>query len=139
VSTADDNVRLAQEGFDAFNRGDVDAVLAMLDPEVEVFASADFPNSGTFHGREGYLRWVGEWLEAWDRFEIEVLEIEPVGDAHVISLVHQRGRGRGSGIEVTQDVAFMWEVQDARAVRLHLYPDRDAALAAVGRESRAAD
>jgi uncharacterized protein len=136
--SAAENVRLAREGFDAFNRGDVDAVLAMLDPEVEVFAAPEFPNSGTFHGHDGYLRWVGEWLEAWDRFVIEVLEIEPVGDDHVVSLVHQRGRGRGSGIEVTQDVAFMWEVRDGRAVRFHLYPDRDAALAGVRRESRSA-
>jgi ketosteroid isomerase-like protein len=131
MSQAEENVRLAREGFDAFNRGDVDAVLAMLDPEVEVFAAPEFPNSGTFHGHDGYLRWIGDWLEAWDRFVIEVLEIEPVGDDHVVSLVHQRGRGRGSGIEVAQDVAFMWKVRDGRAVRLHLYPDRDAAMAAV--------
>ncbi len=136
--SAEENVRLAQRGFDAFNGGDVDAVLAMLDPEVEVYSDPGFLNSGYSYGRDGYLRWVGEWLEAWEEFVIEVIEIEAVGDDHVVSVVHQRGRGRG-GIEVEQDVAFMWEVRDGRAVRLHLYPDRAAALAAVREQSRTSE
>jgi hypothetical protein len=45
--------------------------------------------------------------------------------------VDQTGRGAGSGLEVTQrGLAYLVTVRDGLIVRLYLYPDRAAALAA---------
>jgi hypothetical protein len=68
---SDPREALLREGIAAFNRGDEEAVLAVLDPDVEVFTPPELGNAGTFHGHEGYTAWIESWLEAWDEFRIE--------------------------------------------------------------------
>jgi ketosteroid isomerase-like protein len=132
---AERNIELVRAGVDAFTRGDIDAVLAIMDPDVEVFTPPGLANAGTYHGHEGFLHWTAQWLEAWEGFSIELEEIEAVGDAHVIAQIHQRARGRGSGVEVEMRIVYMFEARNGKAVRFHLYPDRDSALAAVRHRS----
>jgi ketosteroid isomerase-like protein len=108
-------------------------VFGLAADDVEVGAASELPNSGTYRGHEGYLTWLGQWLDAWEEFTIDVLELEAVDDEHVIADVDQHGRGRGSGLPVTQrGLAYLARVRDGRIVRLFLYPDRTAALEAAG-------
>ena len=47
--------------------------------------------------------------------------------------VNQHGRGKGSGLEVTQrGLAYLVTIRDGVVVRFFLYPDRDDALRAAG-------
>jgi ketosteroid isomerase-like protein len=68
---SDPREALLREGIAAFNRGDEEAVLAVLDPDVEVFTPPELGNAGTFYGHEGYVAWIESWLEAWEEFRIE--------------------------------------------------------------------
>src|SRR5436190_5971988 len=101
------NVERARAGLEAFNRGDVEGVLAVLADDIEIFSSPALANPGTFHGHQGYLQWVGDWLEAWEGLTIKVERIEPVGERHVVVAVRQTARGSGSGIPVEMETAFM--------------------------------
>ncbi len=130
MSEAEQNVELARRAIDAFQAGDVESFLALMDPDVEVFSDPELPNSGTFRGHEGYMRWTMEWLDAWDDFRIEAQEFEPVGDRHVLIAVLQRGRGKGSGVEVEMRAWYMAEFRDGAAVRMHLYSTREQAFEA---------
>ena len=130
ASSAEERVALVRTGHEAYGAGDIDTVLAMLDPEVEVFAPPEVINSGTFHGHEGWRRWVEQWNEAWDSFEQEIQEVAAIGERHVIVRMHQTGRGRGSGVEVQLEATYVYEIRDGRAVYLAIYLDRDAAVAA---------
>jgi hypothetical protein len=87
-------------------------------------------SNGEENGHEGYLKWVGEWLEAWDDFKIEWQEIEPVGDRHVVTSVRQTGKGKGSGVPVEMKATYMWEIRDGLLVRFHLYSTWDEAVEA---------
>lgn len=122
-----ENIELTRRSFEAFNRGDIGEVLERLAPDVEVYADPELPNSGTFHGHEGALRWFERWLEAWATFSIELEEIIPVGDSLVVCVV-QRGRGRGSGLEVDMRSAYVLTIRGGKTTRLHLYPDKSTAL-----------
>lgn len=122
---------LAREGFEAFNRGDVEAVLGMLSPDVEVHSVAEVGEEGTYHGREGYLEWTRIWLDAWDAFHIELVELEEVDEENVLVHSRQRGRGKGSGLEVEQEGVYLFTVRDGLVVRLHLYATREQALEAI--------
>jgi ketosteroid isomerase-like protein len=119
---------VARRGFEAFNSGDSAPVVDLLAKDVEVFASPELPNSGRFHGQEGYLEWSGPWVEVWQDLDMEVTELIPVGERHVVAAVHQTGRGR-AGIEVTMDVGFIFEIRDDGLVSyLALMPDGEQAL-----------
>ena len=129
---------LARRGIDAYNRGDVEAVLEQLDEQIEVYTAPGLVNAGTYNGHDGFLQWLAQWSEAWDEFRLELERIDFVGEHYEVVSVRQFGRGAGSGVEVEMRIAQLYEVHHGKATRLHYYPDRDAALAAAERLSREA-
>jgi len=131
MATEKRHEELAAVALEAFNSGDIDSLVALLHPEIESFTSPDLPNSGTFHGKEGFLKWMGEWLEAWESFEIAIEEIQSIDERFAIAAVHQRGRGRGSGLEIEMDIAQLWQIEDGLIVRFQYHPTVEAARAAV--------
>ena len=114
--------------FEAWEAGDVEVVLVRLDPEVVVFASAGMINSGTYRGRDAFLKWAAQWYEAWEDFENELIDVVPVGERHVVARVHQSGRGRESGVEVAMDVGWVAEERDGAITYLALHPEYDEAV-----------
>jgi len=126
----EEDLALVRAGIEASNRGDIDALLAVFDPEVEFHIAPGLGNAGTYHGHEGFLEGLGGWLEAWDEFTIDSAELEPVGRRHVVGDIRQSGRGRGSGVEVEMRLGYLWEMRGGRAVRFHIVPGRETALAA---------
>jgi ketosteroid isomerase-like protein len=133
-----DNVALSRAATEAFQRGDIDAFLATLDPEVEIFSTPELPNPGRFVGREGWIEWTSEWLDAWEGFEIDIEEYEAVGRHHVLMSARQRARGAGSGVPVEMRVFYLAEYRDGLATRFHLYANREEALE-VARAGEAGD
>lgn len=131
MNEPEQNVAHTQALLDAFRRRDIEDLLGMLDPEVEIFSSPELANPGKFKGRDGYLRWIGEWLDAWETFEIEPEAIEPIGRFHVLIPVRQHGKGKDSGIEVEMRVCYVAEFHDGKVTRFQLHPDRERALEAV--------
>jgi ketosteroid isomerase-like protein len=138
MATGDDerNVERVRAGLDAFNRGELDGVLAVLADDVEIFSSPALANPGTYHGHRGYQAWVAQWLEAWEGLTIEIERIEPVSERHVVVGVHQAARGRGSGVEVEMTTAFMFELDERETRALHLYATWDEAVAAAERREQ---
>jgi ketosteroid isomerase-like protein len=136
-TSASERIELVRRGFAAYESGDIEGALELMHPDVLVHASREFLNSGTFHGHEGFLRWIGQWNEAWESFEQEVVDLEAVGERHVIASVHQTARGAGSGVVVEQDAAYLWDVREGRAVYVGLHVDREqAARVAFEREAQ---
>jgi ketosteroid isomerase-like protein len=123
------NVEVIRAGFEAFERGDGEFVLSQMDPEIEIYSPPALANSGSFRGPEGYTRWLTDWLEAWDDFDVGTKhdEIEAVGDHHVLIPIHQTAVGRASGVPVELDLCFMAEIAGDRLVALHLYPEVEEA------------
>ncbi len=126
----EDDLALVRTGIEATNKGDIDALVALLDPEIEFHIAPGLGNAGTYHGHDGFRAGLGGWLEAWEDFTIDSAELEPVGERHVVCDVRQSGRGQGSGVEVEMWLGYMFELRAGRVVRLQVLPDRDAALAA---------
>jgi hypothetical protein len=127
--SADERMALARSGVEMYDAGDFEGALAMLHPEIEGYSEG--LNRGHFSGLDGFARWAGEWNEAWESVSYDVEEVEPIGERHVVVSVQQTGRGRDSGIEVTQRTGFVFEVDDdGLSVFFGLYLDPERALAA---------
>ncbi len=131
MSKRERNIELIREGMEAFNRGDHDGVLAALDPEIECHVDPSLMNGGFFHGIDGYEEMMRVWGEAWQTVEMTILGVETPDERHVIAELHQRAVGAGSGVPVEMRTFHFYEIRDDRALRFHIYPDRDAALAAI--------
>jgi ketosteroid isomerase-like protein len=122
------NTDLIRNGYDAWNRGDVDGVMAVLDPAVEWQGYAHLPESGTLSGRAEVRAWLERFLEAWEELEIELTELIESGE-RVVALVRFHALGKGSGARVEGGVdAHVWTVRDNRVVAVKLYQGTREAL-----------
>lgn len=70
------------------------------------------------------------WLSEWERWRAEADEYLEIGD-HVVVLTSYFGRGRGSGVEIRQEGAHVFELRDGKVVRLEIFADRQKAIASV--------
>jgi ketosteroid isomerase-like protein len=119
---------LAQGGMDAFNDGDMARMLAVLSEEIEVYASPEMVNSGSYTGHDGFVSWIEAWTDAWEEVTAQVTGNQAVGERHVVISAHQEGRGRG-GIEVSMDLAFLFDVDDqGRCTFLAMVPTPEEAF-----------
>jgi ketosteroid isomerase-like protein len=67
------------------------------------------------------------WLSEWEDWRAEPDEFLEIGD-HVVVLARYIGRGRGSGVEIQQEGAHVFELRDGKVVRLEIYASRELAL-----------
>lgn len=107
------------------------AMLELLDPDVELRWAEELPDVETYRGHEGARAAMAEWLEPWDEFRMEPLEVIDAGDAVVVRY-RQTGRGTGSGAETEMEITQVYTVRDGRISRLLEFASHDAALAAAG-------
>ena len=129
--TTDQELELVKEGYRAFERGDLAWVLEHFHKEIVVQDRVESPDSQAFHGHDGFLTYLEGWLSAWEEFRMEPEAFVPAGD-EVVVLLHQIGRGKGSQVEIHEDVAHIWKVDAEMAVGYRVYTHQCDALAAVG-------
>ncbi len=102
--------------LDAWNRRDPDGVVDCFDPECEVVFPLEVPEPGPFNGRDELRSWVEGFQAAWESYVAEMVEIVEVGD-RVVAVLHQRGRGLGSGLEVDEHDGHLFDFRAGRIIR----------------------
>ncbi len=124
------NVELVQGIIDALNRGDVDGMLARMDPDFEWTPLEASPVAGVYRGREQVRRYVQDWLSTFESVRLELEDPTEVGD-RVVAVVRGRGRGRASGLELDTRFCQVWTVRGRTAVGMKEYDTREQGLAAL--------
>jgi ketosteroid isomerase-like protein len=125
------NVATLRAGYEALNRGDLSEVMGLIDDDITFDPGPLSPDSDSgARGREGFRALVQSWLDAFDEFRIEPLEVTEQADK-LIASVRQSGRGRGSGVEIAVEIAHVWTVRDGQAIRLESFPNVASALEAL--------
>jgi ketosteroid isomerase-like protein len=128
---SEENVEVVRRMYNAFHSGDADGALAHFDPEVVVDASKARPDGGRGQGREQLNVIVAAWMGTWDEWREEIEEMRDLG-SQVLVLSVQRGRGKGSGVEVEARYALLYDVHGGKITRLVMYADQAQALEAAG-------
>jgi ketosteroid isomerase-like protein len=130
-----EDVELLRQGFENFARGDLDALLERLDPDVD-WRPAIAPILGveTVRGRDAVREFfTRELYEGFDEFRAEPVAYEDLGDA-VLVTVRYIGRGESTGLEIDQTFASLYRIRDGRTVSMRDYSTRAEALEAAGLE-----
>lgn len=130
-----ENVRAATEGYEAWNRRDLDAAIERADPEIEWTFSGGALFPGTelvYRGHDGVREFWRTFLEPWPDLKV-VIERTHEGPGGVVLLeVRFQAVAQGSGIPFDQRFAHVVTVRDGKLVRFHAFADFDAAFAAAG-------
>ena len=124
------HVDLVQSAYDAWNARDVDALLALTHPDVEIAPLViGATSSGPWSGHDGVRKLVADADSRWDRFEIRCDELRQYGE-RVVGLVHVEVAAREGGPVVTGDIAHLIEFEGDLVARFIAYRDRSEAVAA---------
>jgi ketosteroid isomerase-like protein len=125
-----ENVEIVRAALAALDRRDVDAYLALASPEIEVVIPAA-AIEGPLTGHEGMRRFFAELVSFTDRSSFQVEEVRAVG-ARVLSFHTFTTVGRTSGAETSMRVAGVYDVENGKIRRAHIFVNRAEALEAVG-------
>ncbi|HVK20704.1 MAG TPA: nuclear transport factor 2 family protein [Actinokineospora sp.] len=127
-----ENVALVRSVYDNFANGDIPAVLGVLSPEIEWVEtdSADLPHRGTHIGPQAVAEKVfGMVMANFDEFAVVP---ETLLDAGADVVVQGRAVGiTKSGRKLDAPAAWVWTVEDGKAVRNVNYHDTQAWVSAL--------
>jgi len=104
----------------------------LLDPGVRLDLSERVFNPAVYDGYEGVMRWRADVRDVWESYRSEPEEFFD-GDEVVVVFTRERGRAKGSGIEVDQHpTALLCRLHAGRVSEIRLYHDRERALRDAG-------
>jgi ketosteroid isomerase-like protein len=126
-----DDVEILRNAYDALNRGDVSAALAVVDEQAVWEEHSELPEAGAYRGRETIRTFLESFLESWQEFHQEAEEFI-ARESRVLIFLRLVARGKGSGIPVETRYAHLWTMREGSGVRVDAYYDTEEALAALG-------
>ena len=130
------NVQQVQRMAETFNRRDLEALLDVIDPDVEWIPIMATLEGRVYRGHEGMRQWLDDLSTDWEVFETHQEEFREIGD-RVLVFGRWRARARSSGVELENEPAsWVIDLKDGKVVRLQTYTDRREAVEAVGLHDR---
>jgi|SRR5215210_4194830 len=132
---SEENVQTVLEWVAAINAADSARLIELADPEVDYlpYLAALAGEAGAYRGHPGLRQYVQDLVEAWSSYEVEIYELEDLGD-HVLMQGRLRGKGRSSGLDVDAEMAWLHTFRagtgEGRYLRLRFFESRAEAVEA---------
>jgi len=124
MTTMTSAVDAVRRSYEAFERGDMEAVVADMDEEIEWHQAQGLPHGGTYRGLDAVRKAIFDPLddEWWDDFRADPSEFIDAG-AHVVVLGRYTGRAKATGRSLDVPFAHVWTFRDEKAVRFRQFLD----------------
>ena len=133
-----ENVAAVRRFIEALPRAqasdDWQPVFAEVDPDVEIDDLDISLDSERYRGHDGVRKWIGVWMESWESWTLEDVQVRSVGEDRAIGLFLVRAKGKGSGIELSRRDALVCTLRAGKIEKGTYYNDQRQALQAVGLE-----
>jgi ketosteroid isomerase-like protein len=130
------NVEVVRRFLEALPRaqasGDWQPVLADVDPDVEIDDLDISLDTERYRGQDSVRKWIGDWMESWESWSLEDVQVRPVGEDRAIGLFLVRAKGKESGIELSRRDALIAKLRTGKIEEVTYYNDQRQALEAVG-------
>ena len=128
-----ENVEIVREANAAFNRGDLAAFLEYCTDDVDFRAAEGaLDDHGPIQGKDAVRAFMQDWLDMFDEFRAEPVELIDAGEDKVIAVVRISGRAKLSGVETDMTYAELSTLREGKVARSRQFFTRDEALEAAG-------
>jgi ketosteroid isomerase-like protein len=128
---SEENVEIVRRGLEALDRRDLSSWLAVIDEEVEVVPTRDWPEPGV-RGAEAAFDWYLQAFDALQPFRATDTEFIDAGADKVLLQYRTDVRGKGSGAKIEFRRWCVVTVRKGRLLRAEWLSDRADALEAAG-------
>jgi ketosteroid isomerase-like protein len=125
-------IDMLRTGYAAVSRGDWDAALEFVHPDLELQTADRVVSPGTYRGAAEVRRFFEDLFSPFEEVDIEPEEFFERGDRIAVFIL-ARLRPSGSNAVVENRIGHLWTIRDGKAVRLHVFPRREDALDAAER------
>jgi len=130
---SEENVKAVRDAAAAFNRGDLDTWSEFWTDDIDYRAiEGAIDDRGPMHGKAAVRAYVQDWLDNFDNFRSEAIEVLDAGEDTVIAVVRISGLAKLSGIETDLTYAALYTIRDGKIARGREYETRQEALEAAG-------
>jgi ketosteroid isomerase-like protein len=120
--------QLTAETFGAYERVDLDWLLSICDPELEIHQPREFPDAHSYYGPEALIDSLLDWPRQWQQFHMEPVRIYAPDDEHIMLIAIHHGRARLVDLEVEAEIMFLLGVQDGRLRTFEMFLSEEEAL-----------
>ena len=128
---AQDNVDVVQGAWDAFGRGDIDAVLEAIAPSAETRLPESLPWGGTYAGPDGFRDFLTKLRDSWDQFSATPHKVLGADDNHVVVLAKTKGRTK-AGATIEGKTIWIYQLRDGKIADAESFGDTAQLLEALG-------
>jgi ketosteroid isomerase-like protein len=129
-----ENVKVVRDAFVAYNRGDLDAFLdEYCTDDIDYRAAEGAPDDhGPIQGKDALRAFMQDWIDMFDDFAVEPVELIEAGEGTVIAVVRISGRAKLSGVETDLTYAELLTLRDGKVAWGRQYWTKEQALVAAG-------
>ena len=133
AAISDDSLEVVRKAWDAWERGDMQALFDFYDPAVEWdMSESEVPDMGVYQGHDGVRRFFREWMAPFHDYYAHAEDFA-LGSEGVLVRMRQGGRGKESGVDVEMPPLWqLYRLRAGRAVRVEIYRDEHRARVAAG-------
>jgi ketosteroid isomerase-like protein len=112
---ARENIEVVRRTFEAFAAADLDSLLPLLDPGVEVRSLLAEPEGTTFRGHEGVRKWFATVHEIFPDWSPMLQRAHDL-DGAVVAAFHVTATGAGSGVPIDEDFWYAARFAEGKIV-----------------------
>jgi len=128
-----DDIEVLRSGYEAFGRGDIEAIVKDFADDVEFVGpnSQRMPGAGAHQGKPAVTALLAGMRERWEPLTWSPDEFVREGET-VVVLGHMEGRAKDTGTQVKVPFVHIWRMSGGKVRRGQALTDTAVVAAALG-------
>jgi len=128
-----EDVAAVEAAYEALACGGLDRFIEHWSDDLDHRSIEGAPDDrGPIHGKEAMRAYVQDWIDTFDQFRIEPVELIDADGDMVVAVLRYGGRAKLSGIETDEALGVVFTIRDGKIARGREYRTRGQALEAAG-------
>lgn len=128
------NKQIVQSAYDLFEKGEVPAFLALLDPKVEWSEAENFiyASKKPYKGIDATVKGVFEPIGAeWEYWKLTNLQLNQMDNGEVLATGRYKAKHKKTGKKLNAQMAHVWTLKNGKVTNFQQYTDTKQAAEVV--------
>jgi ketosteroid isomerase-like protein len=128
-----ENIEVVKVAYEAFARGGLERFMEHFTDDVDYRAvEGEIDDIGPLRGKDAVRAYLQDWVDMFDEFTMELMELSDAGEDTVVAVERFGGRAKRSGVETDQLLGDLFTIRDGKIASCREYATREQALQAAG-------